>query len=113
MLSFFNICFIQVDGDDFAITHRVHKIKIEGTSVKFLTKGDNNSDHDQNWLTRNNVIGRVRRYLPYAGTVIIKMHEYLKIDSYFGGGVSDVSLGVVLVSLGLYLCFELTCILIV
>ena len=101
---------IQVDDDDFPITHRVIKLhKKKDGSVKFLTKGDNNSDHDrglygkgQAWLTRKNVIGRVRGSLPYGAKVIIIMHEYLKIDSYLAGFVSDVSLGVVLVSLGLY-----------
>ena len=101
---------IQVDDDDFPITHRVIKLhKKKDGSVKFLTKGDNSSDHDrglygkgQAWLTRKNAIGRVRGYLPYGAKIIIIMHEYLKIDSYLAGFVSDVSLGVVLVSLGLY-----------
>ena len=60
--------FVQVEGRDIPIVHRVLKLheKEDGT-VKFLTKGDNNSVDDrglyapgQYWLARKDVVGRAR-----------------------------------------------------
>lgn len=52
-------------------------------TVKFLTKGDNNSVDDrglyapgQLWLTKNDVVGRARGVLPYVGMITIYMNEY-------------------------------------
>lgn len=53
--------------------------------MKFLTKGDNNSVDDrglyapgQLWLTKRDVVGRARGFLPYVGMVTILMNEYPK-----------------------------------
>jgi len=58
--------------------------RVNGT-VKFLTKGDNNSVDDrglyapgQLWLTKKDVVGRARGFLPYVGMVTIYMNEYPK-----------------------------------
>ena len=58
--------------------------KEDGT-VKFLTKGDNNSVDDQGlyapgqlWLTKKDIVGRARRFLPYVGIVTIFMNEHPK-----------------------------------
>lgn len=57
----------------------------ENGTVKFLTKGDNNSVDDrglyapgQLWLTKKDVVGRARGFLPYVGMVTILMNEYPK-----------------------------------
>lgn len=62
----------------------IHIYRENGT-VKFLTKGDNNSVDDrglyapgQLWLTKNDVVGRARGFLPYVGMVTILMNEYPK-----------------------------------
>lgn len=54
----------------------------DGT-VKFLTKGDNNSVDDrglyapgQLWLTKKDIVGRARGFLPYVGMITILMNEY-------------------------------------
>lgn len=54
-------------------------------TVKFLTKGDNNSVDDrglyapgQLWLTKKDIVGRARGFLPYVGIVTILMNEYPK-----------------------------------
>lgn len=66
-------------------------------TVKFLTKGDNNSVDDrglyapgQLWLTKQDVVGRARGFLPYVGMVTIYMNEYPKFK------VSQISLVVYL-----------------
>ncbi|KAF4517241.1 hypothetical protein B566_EDAN011624 [Ephemera danica] len=63
-------------------------LKNNGT-VKFLTKGDNNSVDDrglyapgQLWLTKRDVVGRARGFLPYVGMVTIYMNEYPKFKVY-------------------------------
>lgn len=55
----------------------------ENGTVKFLTKGDNNSVDDrglyapgQLWLTKNDIVGRARGVLPYVGMITIYMNEY-------------------------------------
>merc|ERR1712037_610747 len=57
----------------------------EDGSIKFLTKGDNNSVDDrglyapgQLWLDRKDVVGRARGFLPYVGIVTIIMNDYPK-----------------------------------
>lgn len=54
--------------------------------MKFLTKGDNNNVDDrglyapgQLWLTKKDVVGRARGFLPYVGIITIFMNEYPKI----------------------------------
>lgn len=58
----------------------------ENGTVKFLTKGDNNSVDDrglyapgQLWLTKKDIVGRARGLLPYVGMVTIYMNEYPKV----------------------------------
>lgn len=57
----------------------------QNNTVKFLTKGDNNSVDDRSlyapgqlWLTHKDVVGRARGFLPYVGMVTIYMNEYPK-----------------------------------
>ena len=52
-------------------------------TLKFLTKGDNNSVDDrglyapgQLWLTKTDIVGRARGVLPYVGMITIYMNEY-------------------------------------
>lgn len=55
-------------------------------TIKFLTKGDNNSVDDrglyapgQHWLEKSDMVGRARGFLPYVGMVTILMNEYPKV----------------------------------
>lgn len=59
--------------------------RADGT-VKFLTKGDNNNVDDrglyapgQLWLTKKDIVGRARGFLPYVGIITIFMNEYPKV----------------------------------
>ncbi|KMQ90339.1 signal peptidase complex catalytic subunit sec11c [Lasius niger] len=82
------IVVFKVEGRDIPIVHRVLKLHEKGdqnNTVKFLTKGDNNSVDDrglyapgQLWLTHKDVVGRARGFLPYVGMVTIYMNEYPK-----------------------------------
>ena len=81
------IVVFKIEGRDIPIVHRVLKVheKQDG-SIKFLTKGDNNSVDDrglyapgQYWLTHKDVVGRARGFLPYVGIVTIIMNEYPKV----------------------------------
>ena len=82
-----DIIAFKIQGRDIPIVHRVLKLheKEDGT-VKFLTKGDNNSvdDHGlyapgQLWLTEKDIVGRARVFLPYVGIFTVIMKEYPKI----------------------------------
>ncbi|XP_046390846.1 signal peptidase complex catalytic subunit SEC11A [Ischnura elegans] len=80
------IVVFKVEGRDIPIVHRVLKLhEKENGTVKFLTKGDNNSVDDrglyapgQLWLTKQDVVGRARGFLPHVGMVTIYMNEYPK-----------------------------------
>lgn len=86
------IVVFKVEGRDIPIVHRVIKLheKSNGT-VKFLTKGDNNSVDDrglyapgQLWLMKKDIVGRARGFLPYVGMITIYMNEYpnFKVSFY-------------------------------
>lgn len=80
------IVVFKVEGRDIPIVHRVLKVhEKEDGSVKFLTKGDNNSVDDrglyapgQLWLDKKDVVGRARGFVPYVGIVTILMNDYPK-----------------------------------
>lgn len=51
-----------------------------------MTKGDNNSVDDrglyapgQQWLVKDDVVGRAQGFLPHIGLVTIYMNEYPKV----------------------------------
>ncbi|XP_061399345.1 signal peptidase complex catalytic subunit SEC11A-like [Musca vetustissima] len=81
------IVVFKVEGRDIPIVHRVIKLhEKEDGSVKFLTKGDNNNVDDrglyapgQLWLTKKDIVGRARGFLPYVGIITIFMNEYPKV----------------------------------
>ncbi|GAB1607180.1 signal peptidase complex catalytic subunit SEC11A [Argonauta hians] len=82
-----DIVVFKVEGRDIPIVHRVLKVhEKEDGSVKFLTKGDNNSVDDrglyapgQLWLKKKDVVGRARGFVPYVGIVTILMNDYPKL----------------------------------
>jgi len=80
------IVVFKVEGREIPIVHRVLKLhERENGTVKFLTKGDNNSVDDrglyapgQLWLENKDVVGRARGFVPYVGIVTILMNDYPK-----------------------------------
>lgn len=82
------IVVFKVEGRDIPIVHRILKLHEKGdknNTVKFLTKGDNNSVDDRSlyapgqiWLTPDDIVGRARGFLPYVGMITIFMNEYPK-----------------------------------
>jgi signal peptidase I len=75
----------KLDDREIPIVHRIlriHKDRKDGT-VRFLTKGDNNSVDDrtlyppgQQWLLERHIVGRAYGFLPYVGMVTIVMNDY-------------------------------------
>ncbi|XP_045183226.1 signal peptidase complex catalytic subunit SEC11A [Mercenaria mercenaria] len=80
------IVVFKIEGREIPIVHRVLKVhEKENGTVKFLTKGDNNSVDDrglyapgQLWLEKKEVVGRARGFVPYVGIVTILMNDYPK-----------------------------------
>ncbi|XP_068744906.1 signal peptidase complex catalytic subunit SEC11A-like [Montipora capricornis] len=80
------IVVFKVEGREIPIAHRVLKIhEKENGDIKFLTKGDNNSEDDrglyapgQLWLERKDVVGRARGFVPYVGLVTMIWNDYPK-----------------------------------
>jgi len=82
-----DITVFKIEGRDIPIVHRVIKVHEKtNNDTKFLTKGDNNIVDDrglyapgQYWLSRSDVVGRAKGFLPYVGMVTIIMNDYPKI----------------------------------
>ncbi|KAI9340100.1 signal peptidase I [Pilaira anomala] len=80
-----DICVFKLPGRDIPIVHRVLKVHESNSSKKeyILTKGDANPRDDrvlydarQMWIHRENVVGKVRGFMPYVGMVTILMNDY-------------------------------------
>ena len=76
---------VGVDISQITECKLIHSRGDQNNTVKFLTKGDNNSVDDrglyapgQLWLTHKDVVGRARGFLPYVGMITIFMNEYPK-----------------------------------
>ncbi len=80
-----DIVVFNVKGRGIPIVHRVVKVHEQrGTgTLKILTKGDNNDVHDrglynrgQKWLSYDDIVGRVKIYVPYIGRPTILGADY-------------------------------------
>jgi len=82
-----DIVVFKIEGREIPIVHRVLNLhEKEDGSIKVLTKGDNNRDHDrglyapgQLWLQHKDIVGRAKGYVPYVGYVTIVMNDYPKL----------------------------------
>ena len=74
----------NINGRDIPIVHRVIRAHEDEDGVeRILTKGDNNYGDDrvlyargQEWLGREDIMGRATAYLPHVGMVTIIMNDY-------------------------------------
>ncbi|ROW00394.1 hypothetical protein VMCG_07332 [Cytospora schulzeri] len=69
---------IWFEGNPLPMVHRVVQVFIDGSKQQFLTKGDNNNVDDvalypgnRTLVTRNEVAGFVRGYIPYLGWLVL------------------------------------------
>ncbi|KAJ1850912.1 Signal peptidase complex catalytic subunit [Coemansia sp. RSA 1722] len=83
------------------IVHRVLKVHTESETGKqyLLTKGDNNNADDrglynpgQLWINREDIIGRVKGFVPYAGMGTIWMNDYPQLKMGLLGTLCVLSL---------------------
>ncbi|WFD35684.1 signal peptidase I [Malassezia cuniculi] len=89
----------RTTGSSVPIVHRVietHYVENKNKQI-LLTKGDNNDDDDivlyngQRWLSSDDVIGRVRGYVPYLGYATILFNDF-PILKYVVLGLMGISL---------------------
>uniref|UniRef100_A0A914UQ57 Signal peptidase complex catalytic subunit SEC11 n=1 Tax=Plectus sambesii TaxID=2011161 RepID=A0A914UQ57_9BILA len=74
----------KIEGREIPIVHRVIKVhELQNGTSKFLTKDDNSQYDDrglyppgQLWLTRKDVVGRVRAVVPYVGMIFVLFYDY-------------------------------------
>ena len=82
-----DIVVFKVPSQEIPIVHRVIATQeLENGDYNCLTKGDNNEVNDrglyerkQLWLTRDNLMGRIKGFLPYIGILTILLNDYPKI----------------------------------
>jgi len=81
------IVVFKIEGRDIPIVHRVLKVhqgdQNDNSSLKFLTKGDNNNVDDrglyaqgQSWLQKKDMVGKARGFVPQVGIVTILMNDF-------------------------------------
>lgn len=87
----------KIKGRDIPIVHRVMRVHHDNaTDEQFiLTKGDNNHEDDvglydqgQLWIKREDIIGRVKAFLPYVGEVTILLNSSPKVKAALLGGLA-------------------------
>lgn len=72
----------SVSDRDIPIVHRIVSVHDDDKDLWLLTKGDNNNVNDRSlyrnslWIKRENLMGRVRLYLPYVGIITIWLNDY-------------------------------------
>ncbi|EIM24274.1 signal peptidase I [Wallemia mellicola] len=76
----------KIPNSEIPIVHRVidHHISTDGdyNTELILTKGDNNPGDDtvlykgKKWLKRDQIVGKVMGYIPYAGYITILMNDH-------------------------------------
>jgi len=79
-----SLCYLKITRkDDLSVNFFFSR---NNGTIKFLTKGDNNSVDDrglyapgQQWLEKSDMVSRARGFLPYVGMVTILMNEYPKV----------------------------------
>ncbi|GAA5799292.1 signal peptidase I [Helicostylum pulchrum] len=80
-----DICVFKLPGKDIPIVHRVLKIHEDVNTGKeyILTKGDNNTvddrslyDSKQMWIHKENIVGKVKGFMPYVGMITLLMNSY-------------------------------------
>mmetsp|Transcript_34914 Transcript_34914/g.52544 ORF Transcript_34914/g.52544 Transcript_34914/m.52544 type:complete len:184 (+) Transcript_34914:113-664(+) len=79
-----DVVVFKIEGRDIPIVHRtmnVHTSKQD--TFSYLTKGDNNQvddrglyAHRQLFITKKEIMGRARAYMPYVGMVTIWLNDY-------------------------------------
>lgn len=93
-----DIVVFKVKSREIPIVHRIVRLhKEKNGTVKFLTKGDNNAFDDmklynsgQYWLRKENILGKVKGYLPYFGLATIILTDY-PVVKYILFGVSGIT----------------------
>lgn len=58
---------IVFEKDDSLIIHRVDSIEYIDGELRYYTKGDNNENPDNGFITRNNILGIVKMKVAYVG----------------------------------------------
>lgn len=91
-----DICVFKIQNKDVPIVHRVLEVHDDAkTKTQFLlTKGDNNPVDDrglyvkgQMWVKGEDVVGRVKGFLPYVGMVTIILTDYPILKGLMIGGM--------------------------
>ncbi|KAJ3065872.1 Signal peptidase complex catalytic subunit S11C [Quaeritorhiza haematococci] len=80
-----DICVFKIKNKEVPVVHRVIELHDDAATGKqfILTKGDNNQVDDrglynpgQMWIHKEDVVGRVKGFLPHVGMVTILLNDY-------------------------------------
>ncbi|KAJ3176946.1 Signal peptidase complex catalytic subunit S11A [Gaertneriomyces sp. JEL0708] len=95
-----DICVFKLKKKDIPIVHRVIELHEDAATGKqfMLTKGDHNPKNDrkggiynrnQMWVDAEDVVGRVKGFLPHVGmvTILLNMYPQLKVALLVGLGL--------------------------
>eukprot|EP00299_Pterocystis_sp_00344_P009541 c4050_g1_i1.p1 GENE.c4050_g1_i1~~c4050_g1_i1.p1 ORF type:complete len:185 (-),score=28.64 c4050_g1_i1:42-596(-) len=79
-----DVVVFKISGRDIPIVHRIIELHEKPSGdVQILTKGDNNHVDDrglyatnQMWLSKKDIVGKAKAFIPYVGIVTILMNDY-------------------------------------
>lgn len=82
-----DICVFNIKGKDIPIVHRIIKVhEDKNGKISVLTKGDHNPVHDRSlynrnqvWINKEDIVARVKGYVPYFGMITIIMNDFPKV----------------------------------
>lgn len=69
---------IVFQNEDLRIVHRVVDQRNLGEEIRYYTKGDANTQEDDGYRTRKDVIGKVNARIPYIGYLTLFVNDILK-----------------------------------
>lgn len=59
----------EIDTGGYTVTHRINSIDVVNGKRRYVTKGDNNQNVDNGFITYGNIVGKVKYIIPGAGRI--------------------------------------------
>ena len=66
---------IVFKSEDVRVIHRVIDKKDSGTGMRYYTKGDANSNKDEGYREKSDIIGKVKLRIPYLGQLTLLLND--------------------------------------
>ena len=69
---------IVFEKDDIKIVHRVEKQRLMKEEIRYYTKGDSNKESDDEYIKREDILGKVNFRIPYIGYFTLWVNDLIE-----------------------------------